>query len=98
MNGTTQAAATIAKATANTIAPRHRRSPSAVANSGASAAGPNFAAAASPTSAPRAGADRSAPSAPIPSAAMSESLAFAFITYSVHGQATQAKASAQPSA
>ena len=29
---------------------------------------------------------------------MSESLAFAFITYSVHGQATQAKASAQPSA
>ena len=55
MNGTTQATATIAKATENTIAPRQRRSPSAVANSGASAAGPNFAAAASATSAPRAG-------------------------------------------
>ena len=50
-----------------------------VANSGASAAGPNFAAEPSATIAPRAGGEASASIAPTPIAAISESFAFAFI-------------------
>ena len=70
---------TATKAIAKTIAERQRRSPVAVANSGASAADPNFAAAPSATIAPRAGGEVRTSIAPTTVAAISESFAFAFI-------------------
>ena len=74
---------TIARTARNTAekitAERRRRSPVPVAKSGASAAEPNFAALASPSSTPRPGGEASATSAQTVSAATRESFALAFI-------------------
>ena len=76
MYGSVTTAQTAARARPNMSTERPRRSPVPLASSGAIASGANFAAAASPSSAPRPGGDRSAASASTRSAAIIRSFVF----------------------
>src|SRR3954471_17475420 len=96
MNGANDATTTTTTTTDIRTAPRHRFRDPLVANSGARTSGANFAAAPSPTSSPRSGAERSATSAQTQNIATSESFVLQSSANSVYGYAAHAYASVIP--